>query len=212
MAAHETMREVTCVNWHSAADNYWKWDQEVPEHCYRKYPTSQKCRSCSLLKRSHNTFNTNTNSFLQLLTAHWVSCQTSTRTGQMSKGLGGTMSSHIKPLSSELFRHTWAVLGFFYLIPLSHQCKTFGQAFQRDDGTFYSTFGVTCQWDKKWTTSVIPHPCKCKHFLMISLLIDYSITHLLLLQLFCRGKVYCSASCTRRAQTDCCLEALWCAK
>ena len=53
-------------------------------------------------------------------------------------------------------------------IALSHQCKTFGQAFQRDDGTFYSTFGVTCQWDKKWTTSVIPHPCKCKHFLITS--------------------------------------------
>ena len=45
MAAHETMREVTCVNWHSAADNYWKWDQEVPEHCYRKYTKIKNCLS-----------------------------------------------------------------------------------------------------------------------------------------------------------------------
>ena len=67
MAAPETMREVTCVNWHSAADNYWKWDQEVPEHCYRKYPKSQKCRSCSLLKRSHNTFSSVVNCTLSEL-------------------------------------------------------------------------------------------------------------------------------------------------
>ena len=67
MAAHETMREVTCVNWHSAADNYWKWDQEVPEHCYRKYPNSQKCRFCSLLKRSHNTFSSVVNCTLSEL-------------------------------------------------------------------------------------------------------------------------------------------------
>ena len=36
MAPHETIREVSCVNWHSSADNYWKWDQEIPDHCYRK--------------------------------------------------------------------------------------------------------------------------------------------------------------------------------
>ena len=43
MAAHETIREVTCMNWHSAADNYWKWEQEVPEHCYRKHSNIKNC-------------------------------------------------------------------------------------------------------------------------------------------------------------------------
>ena len=104
----------------------------------------------------------------------------------MSNGLGGTTSSHIKPLSSEFFRHIGAVNTLSFMtsikqkksfIALSHQCKTFGQAFQRDDGTFYSTFGVTCQWDKKWTTSVIPHPCKCKNFLVIFLITTDRLQH-----------------------------------
>ena len=206
MAAHETMREVTCVNWHSAADNYWKWDQEVPEHCYRKYPNSQKCRFCSLLKRSHNTFSSVVNCTLSELPDIDTDRTDVHRVGWNNEL---TYQTTVKWVFFDLLEPS---LVFHDLIPLSHQCKTFGQAFQRDDGTFYSTFGVTCQWDKKWTTSVIPHPCKCKHFFYSSsLLIDYSITHLLL-QLFCRGKVYCSAKSTRRTQTDCRLEALWCAK
>ena len=51
MAAHETMREVTCVNWHSAADNYWKWEQEVPEHCYRKHSKIKNCLSPFFFER-----------------------------------------------------------------------------------------------------------------------------------------------------------------
>ena len=43
-----------------------------------------------------------------------------------------------------------------------YQCKVFGQDFQRPDGSFYSRYPVTCQANKTWSSSVIPHPCRCE--------------------------------------------------
>ena len=36
MAPQETIREVTCVPWKWTDTTYWKWDFEIPEHCYSK--------------------------------------------------------------------------------------------------------------------------------------------------------------------------------
>ena len=41
MAPHETIREVTCVPWKWTDTTYWKWDLEVPEHCYSESPLIQ---------------------------------------------------------------------------------------------------------------------------------------------------------------------------
>ena len=38
MSPHETIREVTCVPWKWMDTTYWKWDVEIPEHCYSKSP------------------------------------------------------------------------------------------------------------------------------------------------------------------------------
>ena len=164
MAPHETMREVSCVNWHSSIDNYWKWDQEVPQHCYRK------CHDAFFSRRKITIF--------KLSTVRRASCRTLTRTGLMYIALDGAMNWHTKLKSGEFLWkftdiHPWIFCVHWHFISCvdhflltcihhSHQCKTFGQAFQREDDSFYSTFTVTCQWDKRWTASIIPHPCKCE--------------------------------------------------
>lgn len=47
-------------------------------------------------------------------------------------------------------------------ISCRHQCKEFGKAFQLENGSFYPTFYTSCQSNKNWTSTSIPHPCECK--------------------------------------------------